>query len=90
MLLYGWKIVSPSWTGERRTGHPGNTPRKRLKLIIIVVNIPVSYGMLLSQTFCKDMGKEIKMDWSEAIIPMEKRKVRLEPELKEVYSLSIR
>lgn len=36
---------------------------KRLKLTILVVDIPASYGMLLSRTFYKDMGWEIKMDW---------------------------
>ena len=45
-------------------------PEKRVKLTILVANIPPSYGMLLSRTFCKDMGGEIKMDLSEAIIPI--------------------
>ncbi|XP_059066677.1 uncharacterized protein LOC131857908 [Cryptomeria japonica] len=37
---------------------------KRVKLAILVVDIPTSYGRLLSRTFCRDLGGEIKMDWS--------------------------
>lgn len=37
-------------------------PEKRVRLTILVVDIPASYGMLLSRTFCKDIGREIKMD----------------------------
>ena len=31
-------------------------PEKRVKVTILLVDIPPSYGMLLSRTFCKDMG----------------------------------
>ena len=57
-------------------------PDKRLKLTILIADIPASYGMLLSRTFCKDMGGEIKMDWSEASILVGKKKVKLELEPK--------
>lgn len=62
-------------------------PDKRLKLIILVADIPASYGMLLNKTFRKDMGGEIKMDWSEAIIPMGNKKVHLAPEVKSKYTI---
>ena len=51
---------------------------KRLKLTILVADILASYGALLSRTFCKDMGREIKMDWSEAYIPMGKKRIKIE------------
>lgn len=47
-------------------------PDKRVRLTILVADSPASYGMLLSRTFCKNLGGEIKMDWSEAIIPLGK------------------
>ena len=55
---------------------------RRLKLTILVEKIPTSNGMLLSRTFCRDMGGEIKMDWSEEIIPVGNKKVRLTSEEK--------
>lgn len=58
---------------------------KRLKLTILVADIPASYGILLSKTFCKDLGGEIKMDWSEAVIPVGKKRVKLEPEVKNKF-----
>lgn len=48
-------------------------PDKHLKLTILVADILASNGMLLSRTFYKDLG-DIKMDWSEAMIPVGKRK----------------
>lgn len=60
-------------------------PEKRLKLTILVVDIPASYGMLLSRTFCKDMGGEIRMDWSKAYILVGKKKIKLELEPKNKY-----
>lgn len=45
---------------------------KRIKLTILIADIATSYGMLLSRTFCRDLGGEIKMDWSQAIIPIGK------------------
>ena len=52
-------------------------PNKRVKLIMLVVDILGSYGMFFSRTFCKDMGAEIKMDWFEVIIPIGKNKIVL-------------
>ncbi|XP_059078063.1 uncharacterized protein LOC131876637 [Cryptomeria japonica] len=57
-------------------------PNKRVRLTILVADIPMSYGMLLSRTFCKDLGGEIKMDWFEAVIPLGNQKIKLEPEPK--------
>ena len=59
-------------------------PKKRIKLTILVADIPTSYGMLLSQTLCQHLG-EVKMDWSQAIIPIGKEKVTLLPEAKSKY-----
>ncbi len=60
-------------------------PEKRVKLTILVADILPSYGMLLSRTFCKDLGGEIKLDWSEAYIPVGKKWVKLEPKPKNKY-----
>lgn len=60
---------------------------KRLKLTILVADIPSSYGMFLSRTFYKDMGGEIKMDWSKAYILVGKKKTKLEPEPKNKYTV---
>lgn len=62
-------------------------PNKRVRLAILVVDILVSYRMLLSRTFCKDLRGEIKMDWSEAIIPLGNQKIKLEPEPKNKYTV---
>lgn len=53
----------------------------------MVVDIPASYGMLLSRTFCKDLGGEIKMDWSEAKIPIGRQKITLIPEPKSKFTV---
>ena len=58
-----------------------------MKLTIQVANIPVSYGMLLSRIFCRDMGGEIKLDWSHVIIPVGNKKIKLEPESKNKYTI---
>ena len=47
---------------------------KRLKLTILVADIPANYEMFLSRNFHKDMGGEIKMDWSEGYILVGKEK----------------
>lgn len=39
-------------------------PEKKLLLIILVPDIPTSYGLLLSRSFCKDFGGDTKLDWS--------------------------
>lgn len=62
-------------------------PTKRIRLTILVADIPASYGMLLSCTFCKDMGKEIKMDWSQAAITVGKQRVLLHPETEAKYTV---
>lgn len=60
-------------------------PSKRVKLTILVADTPASYGVLLRRTICKDLGGEIKMDWSQATIPVEKQKVVLQPETKSKF-----
>lgn len=57
-------------------------PAKRLKLTILMVDIPASYGMLLSKSLYKDMGGKIKLYWSHAIIPIGNKKIKLEPKEK--------
>ena len=58
-------------------------PEKKLLLTILLADIPASYGLLLSRSFCQDLGGEIKLDWSQAMIPIGNKKVKLEPEEKE-------
>ena len=53
---------------------------KCMMLTILVANIPMSYVMLLSRSFYKDMWGEVKIDYSHAIIPMENKMIKLEPE----------
>jgi len=36
--------------------------------------------MLLSYSFCKDLGGGIQMDWSHPLIPVDRKKVCLNPE----------
>lgn len=36
-------------------------PDKRIKLTILIADIPASYGMLLSHTFCRDLG--VRLRW---------------------------
>lgn len=55
-------------------------PEKKLLLTILVVDIPTSYGLLLSRSFCQDLGGEIKLDWSQVVISIGNKKVKLEPE----------
>lgn len=43
--------------------------------------------MLLSRSFCKDMGGEIKLDWSTATIQVGDKKVKLEPEEKAKFTV---
>lgn len=62
-------------------------PDKCVKLTILVANILASYGMVLSTTFCKDLGGEIKMDWSQAAIPIGKRQVILQREPKSKFTV---
>lgn len=68
-------------------GFLASFPDKRVELTILVVDIPSSYGMLLSRTFCKYMGGEIKMKWSKTIILVGKNKIKLEPEPKNKYTI---
>lgn len=53
-------------------------PKKRIKLTILVVDIPRRYEILLSSIFCKDLGGEIKMDWSYATILVDGNKFILQ------------
>lgn len=62
-------------------------PKKKLKLNILVVDLPASYGMLLSIIFCRDLGGEIKMDMSHALISIGDKKAKLNPEPKDKYTV---
>jgi hypothetical protein len=62
-------------------------PEKKLLLTILVADIPASYGLLLSRSFCRDLGGEIKLDWSQATIPIGNKKVKLEPEEKAKFTV---
>ncbi|KAH9319022.1 hypothetical protein KI387_020791, partial [Taxus chinensis] len=58
---------------------------KRFIATILVVDIPPSYGMLLSRNFCKEVGGEIQMDWSHALIPVNGKIRKLLPEKQTEY-----
>lgn len=60
---------------------------KRIKLTILIADVLASYGMLLSRTFCRDLGGEIKMDWSQATIPIGKERVILQPKPKSKFTV---
>ena len=60
---------------------------KKLLLTILVADILVSYGLLLSRSFCQDLGGEIKLYWSQVVIPIGNKKVKLEPEEKEKFTV---
>ena len=57
-------------------------PEKKLLFTILVVDILASYGLLLSRSFYWDLGGEIKLDWSQVVIPIRNEKVKLEPKEK--------
>ena len=40
-------------------------PKKKLLLTILAADILASYGLLLRNFFCRDLGGEIKLDWSK-------------------------
>lgn len=58
---------------------------KRVKLIVLIVDILTSYGILLSRTFCKDLGVGLKLDWSQGTIPIGGKGVILKLENKSKY-----
>ncbi|KAH9291864.1 hypothetical protein KI387_042953, partial [Taxus chinensis] len=45
-------------------------PDKRVKMTVLVADIPAAYGILLGRSFCSEVGGEIHMDWSKARIPV--------------------
>lgn len=60
-------------------------PTKKIKLTILVANIMAGCGMILSIFFYREMGGDIKMHWSCAIIPVGNKKIKLEPKEKEKF-----
>lgn len=62
-------------------------PTKMMKLNILVANILASYGILISRSFCRDLGREIKMDRSHAIIPVGTKKIKLDLEEKAKFTV---
>ncbi|KAH9310645.1 hypothetical protein KI387_025680, partial [Taxus chinensis] len=45
-------------------------PEKRVKMTILVADIPAAYGILIGKSFCSEVGGEIHMDWSKDRIPI--------------------
>ena len=37
--------------------------------------------------FCQDLGGEIKIDWSQVVIPIGNKKIKLEPKEKAKFTL---
>ncbi|KAH9311630.1 hypothetical protein KI387_026665, partial [Taxus chinensis] len=60
---------------------------KRVKATILLVDIPPSYGILLSKNFCKEVGEKNQMDLSHAIIPVNGKIKKLLPERHTEYIL---
>ena len=52
---------------------------KKLLLTILIMNVLTSYVLLISKSFCQDLGGEIKLDFSQAVIPIGSKKVKLKP-----------
>ena len=55
-------------------------PEKKIKMTVLVADVPASYGILLGRNFCKDVGGELSMDMSEARIPVKGVMQKLIPE----------
>ncbi|KAH9326195.1 hypothetical protein KI387_006373, partial [Taxus chinensis] len=60
-------------------------PEKRVKMTVLVADIPAAYGILLGRSFCSEVGGEIHMDWSKARIPVKGVMQTLEPESQKKY-----
>ncbi|KAH9330817.1 hypothetical protein KI387_002925, partial [Taxus chinensis] len=60
-------------------------PEKRVKMTVLVADIPAAYGILLGRSFCSEVGGEIHMDWSKAKIPVKGVMQTLEPESQKKY-----
>ncbi|KAH9309438.1 hypothetical protein KI387_037349, partial [Taxus chinensis] len=58
---------------------------KRVKMTVLVADILAAYGILLGRSFCSEVGGEIHMDWSKAIIPVKGIMQTLEPESQKKY-----
>ncbi|KAH9287597.1 hypothetical protein KI387_031714, partial [Taxus chinensis] len=58
---------------------------KRVLATILVSNIPPSYRMLLSRNFYKEVGGEIQMDWSHALILVNGKMKNLLPKKQTEY-----
>ncbi|KAH9308487.1 hypothetical protein KI387_036398, partial [Taxus chinensis] len=57
----------------------------RVKMTILVTDIPAAYGIILGRGFCKDVGGEINMDWTKAKIPVNRVPRVLHPEAQAKY-----
>lgn len=62
-------------------------PDKKIKMTVLVADVPDSYGMLLGHNFCKDVGGELNMDMTEAKIPIKGIVQKLVPEKETKYTL---
>ncbi|KAH9299427.1 hypothetical protein KI387_031109, partial [Taxus chinensis] len=60
-------------------------PEKIFLATILVVDIPPSDDMLLSRIFYKNVGGEIMMNWSHALIPVNGKMKKLLPEKQTEY-----
>lgn len=60
---------------------------KKIKIIVLVADVPASYGMLLGCNFCKDVGGELHMDMTQAKIPVKRVMQKLIPERETKYTV---
>ncbi|XP_059068727.1 uncharacterized protein LOC131859180 [Cryptomeria japonica] len=82
-------LANPYAFHDTKSRHEVEIPKPEPFYISLLLNGQnlMSYKMLLSRTFCKDLGGEIKMDWYEAIIPLGNQKIKLEPKRKNKYTI---
>ena len=58
-----------------------------MKPTILVACILTSYDMLLSRSFYRDMGGEIKLNWSYSIIHVGNKNIKLDPKEKDKFTM---
>ena len=58
---------------------------KKIRINVLVSDVPTSYGMLLGCNFYKDVGGELNMDMTEVRIPVKGVVQKLYPERETKY-----
>lgn len=61
----------------------------KIKMMVLVADVPLSYGILLGHNFYKDVGGELSMDMFEPKIPLKGMMQKLIPEKESKFSLTL-